>query len=227
MKRQILFNDLVEIAYSENEDGNMRFLGEEDEQKIIQNQIQLGKCVGLIGENIARINTIYGNRMYFTDYREVILRNLEKFSIMNSESLIPVSDGIVTRELNAGILLPLADCLGIVVFDGENLGLLHAGRQNIEQSGPKKFIEFFAKQFNSKPENIKVYFSPYALEYHINKLNKNLGEAAKEQLLEAGILPENITNPQIDTVKNGQLPSYSNGDKTRRFAIIVKRRNNG
>ena len=45
---------------------------------------------------------------------------------------------------------------------------------------------------------------------------------AKEQLTEAGVLLENITDNEVDTVGSANLPSYSSGDKTQRFAILVK-----
>ena len=81
------------------------------------------------------------------------------YNILNFETQIPVSDGLVTKCIDVGILLPLADCLGIVVFDEgrQALGLLHAGRHNVEQSGPKKFIGYFCKKFDTKPENLKIY----------------------------------------------------------------------
>ena len=101
--------------------------------------------------------------------------------------------------------------------------MLHSGRQNIEQYGPKKFIEYLAKIFNSNPKKLKIYFSPYALNYRIYKLdNMLLSEAAKTQLAKAGILLENIIDYKANTVDSINLPSYSSGDKTQRFAIVVK-----
>ena len=201
----------------------MRFF-EGNEQEIIQNQAKLGKSIELESKDIARIRIIYGERQDFTEYAEISREELKEYTINNPENLIPTSDGLITKEPNVGLLLPLADCLGIVVFDGKNLGLLHAGRQNIEQDGPKKFIEFFVEKLDSKPENIKVYFSPYSINYHIDKLDQNLGAAARKQLGEAGVLPENIIDQQIDTVQNDEFPSYSHGDKVKRFAILVKKK---
>ena len=121
--------------------------------------------------------------------------------------------------------MPLADCLGVVVFDKKQkiVGLLHSGRQNIEQNGPKKFIEYFVNNFDSGVRDIKLWFSPYALNYRIFKLeNKGLGEAAREQFVNAGILPDNIIDSKIDTVGSDDFPSNSSGDATKRFAVIVK-----
>ena len=225
MIKQVLFDEKVEVGISEISDGNMRFFGSGDETEIIKNQAELGKVLDLTGEEVARIRTIYGDRKDFTDFYEITENNLPGYSITNPEEQIPVSDGLITKCSNVGILLPLADCLGIVVYDEKHhaVGLLHSGRQNIEQYGPKKFIEYFVDTIGSNPEGLKIYFSPYALNYKIYKFeNKLLSELAIEQLTSAGVLPESIVDPKIDTVYNANLPSYSSGDDTKRFAVIVK-----
>lgn len=225
MIKQVLFGGKVEVGISEISDGGMRFFGDGDEAEIIDNQEKLGRILGLRGDEIARIRTIYGDRRDFTDYYEVTDKNLLEYAILNHEEQIPVSDGLITRDSNVGILLPLADCLGIVVFDVERrvVGLLHSGRQNVEQYGPKKFVECFVENFGSNPEKLKIFFSPHALNYRMFKFdNKFLSEVAKEQLAKAGILLKNVVDFRVDTVNNDKLPSYSSGDRTRRFAIVVK-----
>lgn len=225
MIKQVLFDGNVEVGISEISDGNMRFFGDGNENEIIENQKKLGKALDLSGDKIARIRTIYSDRKNFTDYHEITDKNLLEYAIVNSEKQIPVSDGLTTKCSNIGILLPLADCLGIVVFDEEHqvTGLLHSGRQNVEQYGPKKFVKYFVKNYGSNPEKLKVYFSPHALYYQVYKIdNKLLTESAKEQLIEAGVLLENIVDYKIDTVNNANLPSHSSGDTTQRFAIVVK-----
>lgn len=222
MIKQILFDGKVEVGISEINDGNMRFFGDSDEREIIENQKKLGKMIAL--DNVARIRIIYNGRDCFTEFAEIVKDNLSEYNIENSEKIIPVSDGLITRDKEVGILLPLADCLGAVVFDEKQkiVGLLHAGRQNVEQNGPRKFIEYFVNNFGSNAPDLKIYFSPYALNYRIIKLDKNLGEAAKEQFVDAGVLLDNIIDPKIDTVSNDNFPSNSSGDTTKRFAVVVK-----
>ena len=227
MIRQVLFGGKVEVGISETSDGNMRFFGDGDETEIIENQKKLGEVLDLGGDKVVRIRTIYGDRKEFTDFYEITDENLSEYVITNPEEKIPISDGLTTRCSNVGILLPLADCLGIVVFDEEHrvLGLLHSGRQNVEQYGPRKFIEYFVENFNSNPEKLKVYFSPHALSYQIFKFDdKLLSEAVKEQLIDACVLLENIVDYEIDTVDNTNLPSHSSGDRTQRFAIVAKQK---
>ncbi len=227
MIKQVLFGGKVEVGISEISDGNMRFFDGGNETEIIENQKKLGGTLDLDGDKIVRIRTIYGDRKDFTDFYEITDESLSEYVITNPEEKIPVSDGLITKYSNVGILLPLADCLGIVVFDEEYhvLGLLHSGRQNVEQYGPRKFVEYFVENFNSNPEKLKVYFSPYALNYQLFKFdNKLLSEAAKEQLMDAGVLLENIMDYKIDTVDNINLPSHSSGDRTQRFAIVAKQK---
>ncbi len=225
MLKQILFNGAVAIGISELGDGNMRFF-EGDEDEVILNQEKLGKVISLTGNNIARVRTTYDGRKSFTEYYEITNENLSEYTINSHEKQIPVSDGLITKSADTGLFLPLADCLGIVVFDEEHnlVGLLHAGRQNVEQFGPKKFIEYLVENFESNPAHLQIYFSPHATKYQLFEFdNKYLPAVAKEQLVEAGVMLGNIIDPEISTVDAENFPSHSNGDHKTRFAIAVKR----
>ncbi len=224
MIKKTLFDGKVEVGISDIDDGNMRYFGEGDENEIIRNQNKLGELVDLDGNKNMRLRTIYDGRESFTDYFEITDDNLEKYCINNPESLIPVSDGLVTRCLNVGILLPLADCLGIVVYDEKRriVGLLHAGRHNVEQFGPKKFVDFLVKDFGCEAKDLKVFYSPHAVNYKLAKNDKKMSELATEQLLSAGVLSNNITDLKTDTVTNEKYPSHSNGNTKTRFAMIIR-----
>lgn len=224
MIKKVLFGGKVEVGISDIDDGNMRYFGEGDENEIIINQKKLGELVNLGGNKTMRLRTIYDKRESFTDYFEITDDNLEKYCINNPESSIPVSDGLVTRCLNVGIILPLADCLGIVFYDRKQriVGLLHAGRHNVEQFGPKKFVDFLVKDFGCEVKDLKVFYSPHAVNYELAKNNRKLADFATEQLLNEGIVLKNIIDSKIDTVSNENYPSHSNGDIKTRFAVIVK-----
>ncbi len=225
MNRLVVFNDAVEIGVSDIYDGTMRFFGEGDEQEIIDNQARLGELIGLPKEKVLRVRTIYDGRESYNDYFEVTEENLEEFCTQQSEKEIKVSDGLVTRLKNVGILLPLADCLGAVFYDEEQriIGLLHAGRHNIEQNGPENFLRFLKEEFSCDAARLKVWLSPCARNYLITKLNnQKLLDAAKEQMLKMGVLEENIIDSCVDVVTSEIFPSCSAGDKTNRFAVVVK-----
>ena len=98
------------------------FFDNGNEADVIENQEKLGKTLELDGDKIARIRTIYDDRESFTDYCEITDRNVSEYAIINPEKQIPVSDGLIVSSSDVGILLPLADCLGIAVFDEEHQG---------------------------------------------------------------------------------------------------------
>ena len=224
MKKIVLFDGLVEIEVSDIRDGNMRFFGEGNEAEVIKRQERLGEGIGLNGDKVARLRTIYDGRDEYTFYDE-ISENISEFAIRNYEKDIPVTDGLVTRKKDVGLLLPLADCVGVVVFDEKKriLGLLHAGRHNVEQYGPEKFVKFLRDNYGCEPSDLKVYFSPCAQNYQIYALNnQKMSDAVFEQLVRAGVLAENIDNPGTDTITNDDYPSCSNGDLKTRFAIVVR-----
>ena len=66
MKKLVLFDGLVEIEVSDIRDGNMRFFGEGDETEVIKRQERLGELIGLNGDKIARLRTIYDGRNEYT-----------------------------------------------------------------------------------------------------------------------------------------------------------------
>ena len=211
------------ILVSELSDGNMRALDPADEQAAISNQSRLAGSLDLPPSRVARLRTVYGDRKNFTTYIKITEDDLKDFSILNPENDIPVTDGLITSCKNLGLLLPLADCLGLVVFDEKTstLGLLHAGRHNIEQHGPEKFIHFFCTATGTTPENLKLFFSPCARDYEIFALNnQKLPEAALEQLSAAGINPAQLTDPALDTTSDPHFPSHSSGDPSR-FALLT------
>ena len=224
MKKLELFDGLVEMGVSDIRDGNMRFFGEGNEAEVIKRQERLGGVIGLNGDKVARLRTIYDGRDEYTFYDE-ISENISEFAIRNCEKEIPVTDGLVTRKKDVGLLLPLADCVGVVVFDEKKriLGLLHAGRHNVEQNGPEKFAKYLSENYGCNPSDLKVYFSPCAQNYQIYALNnQKMADAVCEQLTRAGVLPENIENPGINTITDDDYPSCSNGDLKTRFAVVVR-----
>lgn len=224
---QKLFNDQVILATSMRKDGNMRAFSETEFDEVLKNQSTIVTALGGRSDNTARVLTTYLERNSFTEYCEINDRTITEHAINRPETALKLADGLVTRTRDYTLLLPLADCLGVVFFDPEQniLGLLHSGRQNLEEDGAYKFVEFLKQNYNCKPQNLKVYLTAHAQNFEIYALNHaKLAEAAKEQLLRAGIKAENIEASDIDTVINPDFPSNSTGDKTTRFAVAVKLR---
>ena len=203
----------------------MRAFSEDEFNEVLENQGKICTELGASTDNTARVLTTYLERKSFTDYYEINENSITEHTITKPETELKLADGLVTKDKNFALLLPLADCLGVVFYDTKQgiLGLLHSGRQNLEEDGAFKFVEFLKQDYACKPADLKVYFTAHAQNFEIYALNHaKLAEAAKEQLLRAGVKAENIQGSDIDTVSNPNFPSNSAGDKTTRFAVAVK-----
>lgn len=222
---QNLFDNKVHLAISMLEDGNMRAFSDAEFEAVLENQSKLSVALKTTTNKTARVLTTYIDRKSFCEYYKITEETLPEHIIEKPETDLIVADGLVAKSKDFALLLPLADCLGIVFYDEAQdiLGLLHSGRQNLEEDGAYKFVEFLKDNYNCRPEDLQAYFTPHAQNFEIYALNHaKLAEAAEEQLVRAGIKAENIERSDIDTVTNPDFPSNSAGDKTMRFAVAVK-----
>lgn len=125
-----------------------------------------------------------------------------------------VSDGLLTRTPGLTLFLPLADCIGVVLYDPttHSLMLSHLGRHNLEQKGGQKSVEFMCEKTGASAENIEVWLSPAAGQENYPLFsfnNRGMHEVAKEQLVDAGIQEGHITTSPIDTTKDLDFYSHS------------------
>lgn len=142
-----------------------------------------------------------------------------------------IADGLATTEPNLALFLPLADCIGVVLYDPEHEALMvtHLGRHNLEQYGGQKSVEFMMEKFNTSPGKLEIHFSPSAGKENYPLFSfggKSLAEVAVEQLEAAGVKQENIELSPIDTTTDERYFSHSeylkgNRPTDGRFAIAA------
>lgn len=124
------------------------------------------------------------------------------------------ADALVVTQPGHALLLPLADCVGAVIHDSQRniLMLSHLGRQNLEQLGGTKCIEYLVDKHDCNPHTLAVWLSPaagassyplYAFE------NRSLHDVAREQLQAGGIPAANISVSPIDSVADTSYFSHS------------------
>lgn len=111
-------------------------------------------------------------------------------------------------------MLPVADCVGAVLFDASKAVLMvsHLGRHSLEQQGAMRSVEHLSKVFGCNPADIEVWLTPAPGKpsYQIWALdNQGMKEATFAQLTTAGILPEHIHDDERDTVLDHNFYSYS------------------
>jgi copper oxidase (laccase) domain-containing protein len=164
----------------------------------------------------------------YTRYK--IVSNKDKGDGMSREATI-VADALVTTTPGHALFLPLADCIGAVIYDPVKnvLMLSHLGRHNLEQFGGTKSIEFLVENFQCSPKDITVWLSPAAGKDNYPLFafdNRSMHDVATEQLLAASIAKERITNSSVDTTKDKNYFSHSeylkgHRDTDGRFAVVT------
>ncbi len=125
-----------------------------------------------------------------------------------------IADALVVTEPNHALFLPLADCIAAVIHDPSKniLMVSHLGRQNLEQTGGTKCIEYLVRHHGSKPSELTVWLSPAAGNdnYPLFSFdNRSLHDVATEQLHAAGIQLAAITASPIDTTTDLAYYSHS------------------
>lgn len=227
-----IFKSGVLVALSSVDDGNMRVgLGDSDEvvtenrrKFLSRNMIALQSTV-LCGVTYDREN--------FTEYAAVRKHDKGRGMVPGTDMII--ADALTTDEKDSALFLPLADCVGAILYDPARqprLMVAHLGRHSIEQGGVAKCVEFMKFQYGTNPENLLVWLSPSPNgdDYPIWKRdNKSFREVAVEDLLGAGVVEENIEVSSVDTIKSTDYFSHSeflkgNRENDGRYAIVAKLR---
>jgi copper oxidase (laccase) domain-containing protein len=205
------------IAISTVKDGSMLSREKDNTPQIIKNRatfldsqgISMDQTTRVYVDTLARATVEHDTN--FCRYYEV--KESNKGHGMQDNDLL-VSDALVTRGKNHAIMLPIADCVGAVIYDPTHHVLMvsHLGRHSLEQQGGKKSIEHLAKTYDSRPEELLVWLTPAPSKesYPIWALdNKGMKEVVFEQLDAAGITQSNITDNPIETDKDLDYFSYS------------------
>lgn len=223
-------NDLV-IACSTVADGTMKIGQSSSPQDILSNRERFLANNGMSIDSSTLVPLTYGGdnyRRYFTVDASHAGEGMTKDVTMEA-------DGLLTTTKGMALFLPLADCIGTVLYDAKNqcLMLTHLGRHNLEQQGGKASVEYMIKECGSGPDDITAWLSPAAGSGNYPLFtfdNRSMHDVAVEQLLSAGIKKENITVSSIDTTTDSSYFSHSqflkgNRETDGRFAVAAMIKN--
>ncbi len=84
-------------------------------------------------------------------------------------------DGLITKAKGLVLIVTVADCLPIYIFDNKAMviGLLHAGWRGLEKNIIENAIITMVKKFKVKPANLQVRIGPYIKACHY-QVRRNL-----------------------------------------------------
>lgn len=217
----------VFYTFSDENDGNLAFHVEDNEINVIKNRQNLALKLGYNYEDLVYMNQIHSANIIVVDE--------------NSPKLVDNCDSIITRSKNLPLMVMVADCIPILMFDDKQgiIAAIHAGRNSTFLEISKKTAEIFIEKFSSNPEDINVVLGAsiqkccYEVSEDLSKIVENsfgkefvennyidLQGINKKQLNDLGI--KNIEISNICT-KCGDKPyfSYRKDKKTGRFAGII------
>ncbi|MFV7790447.1 peptidoglycan editing factor PgeF [Aliarcobacter lanthieri] len=213
--------------FTTSNDGNLAFHVGDNEKNVIKNRQNLALKIGYDYNDLIYMNQTHGNNIQIVDE--------------NSPKLIENCDAIITKSKNLPLMVMVADCIPILMFDEKKgvIAAIHAGRNStflkIAQIVAQKMID----EFDCKVIDIKVVLgasiqkccyevsSELALivensfgKEFINGRNIDLQGINKKLLLEIGI--KNIEISSICTkCSNKPYFSYRKDKNTGRFAGVI------
>ncbi len=159
-------------------------------------------------------------------------------------------DTLITNNLNTPMIIKVADCIPILIYDKENkvLALVHSGWKGTLNNITIKTINKMTEKFNSNIENLSIYIYPsirkchFEVEYDVyslftdkfsnidkytiknnNKYNIDMHSIIKEELNNIGI--NNITDTNICTYCNNNIYHsyrYNHTDKRNILLAMIK-----
>lgn len=217
----------VFYTFTDKNDGNLAFHVEDNEINVIKNRQNLALKLAYKYEDLVYMNQVHGANIIVVDE--------------NSPKLIDNCDSIITRSKNLPLMVMVADCIPIFMFDEKKgiIAAIHAGRNSTFLEISKKTAEVFIEKFSSNPKDISVVLGAsiqkccYEVSDELSKIVENsfgkefvennhidLQGINKKQLNDLGI--KNIEISDICT-KCGNKPyfSYRKDKKTGRFAGII------
>ncbi|MBP6038234.1 MAG: polyphenol oxidase family protein [Candidatus Saccharimonas sp.] len=156
------------------------------------------------------------------------------------------ADALFTRQANVGLFLPIADCVGTVIYDPDHnfLALAHVGRHASVADLPAKVVDYFVAR-GSEPKKLIIWMAPHAgkesyrLDYFDHKDNplwKNFVDEradgfyidmsgyARHRYIDRGVLADHIKVSHSNTATNPHYFSHSQGDAAGRFAVLAYQR---
>lgn len=222
------------VATSIVSHGNMYIPDDPTNNEVILNRQQFLAEHGVTLDQTTRVNVKMLERATVTHdtsfCRYEIVHDSDRGKGMRDDNVV-VADALVTTNPGHALFLPLADCIGTVIYDQSQrvLMLSHLGRHSLEQNGTAASIAFLHDHFGCQPRDLSIWLTPAPSKeaYPIWTMNnQSMKEVIFAQLAAAGIQPYQITDNPAETDKDPRYFSYTNyvngrSSESGRYAIVA------
>ncbi|CAN5182587.1 peptidoglycan editing factor PgeF [soil metagenome] len=137
------------------EDGNMAWrwgiAGE-----VLGNRSEWLKSVGVEPQSVALASLVGSDAIRLIGESDL------GWGMLSFDDSLPDADILLTSTPGARLMMVVADCLSIAVFDPAHsaIGLAHAGHPGVNLEVPRKLIAAMVREFGSRPQDLEVHISP-------------------------------------------------------------------
>ncbi len=230
------FPDTVVAAVSSRQDGTVldRTLRNRHDPAIVENRRSICSQADIVYEHCVYQIITYNEDDTFDCIGEVDRPDTEGVH----------ADVLYTETPGVGLFLPIADCVGTVMYDTRRnaIALAHIGRHASIAKTMQKTVEFF-KQKGSVPSDLTIWMAPsvgkanYVLEHFDHMADEDWKHYASKEsdgvhldltgytaaLAEkAGVPNANIHVSPVNTATDSNYFSHSQGDVSGRFAVVAQ-----
>lgn len=207
---------------------NLSFTRGDKEEAVYENYRRIARAIGFPYESV-----VCSDQTHTTNVRRV--GKEDRGNGLTRPRPYKDVDGLITNEPGVTLATFYADCVPLYLVDPvkKAIGLSHSGWRGTVGKIGKVTVEAMVREYGCDPENIvtaigpsicmdcyevsrdvaeefqkayrKELWSRLLLDKGNGKYQLNLWEACRENFLEAGVLPEHITMPQICTCCNPEF----------------------
>ncbi|KLE05028.1 peptidoglycan editing factor PgeF [Aliarcobacter butzleri] len=211
----------VKYFFSDKTDGNLAYHVGDIKENVDKNRQKLALKYDYKNEDLCYMNQIHSANVVVVDE--------------NSPKYIDNCDALVTNKKNLPLMVMVADCIPILMFDEVKgvIAAIHAGRNStflkISEITAKEMIE----NFSCKTENIKVIMGPSIQKccYEVNDELKNIVEKSfgKEFVIGNNIDLQGINKKLLENlgIKNIEISSICTKCSNKPFFSYRKEKNTG
>ncbi len=178
--------------------------------EVLRNRRRFAQNVGVNPKSLFSVNQVHGKKILL---------------VGPGTSINRTGDGLMTKQKNLALLIKIADCLPILLFDPkkEVIALIHAGRQGVSLEIHLKAIAKMKENFDCRPREILVGLGPAICRRCYDKIDLTGSVLADFQ--KAGIKKKNIEEARVCTFENKDFFSHQRskiaGEPKGRFAALL------
>jgi len=207
---------------------NLSFTRGDREEDVFENYRRISEAIGFSMESI-----VCSDQTHTSNVRIVTKQDCG-YGITREKPYSDV-DGLVTNEVGVSLATFYADCVPLYLVDPVKkvIGLSHSGWKGTAGRIAKVTVESMVREFGSKPEDIYAAIGPSICQdcYEVSedvieqfrtvftkdqcedmvidkgngKYQLDLWKACRYNFMEAGVLPEHISLPNVCTCCNPQV----------------------